>query len=179
MAYTFFKAERISVGQSLVENDFIEVARELMDISVQSRCLILLPTDLVIAREISPEAERKIIKIKEGIPEGFQGLDIGPETIQRYGQAIKQAATIFWNGPLGVFECPPFDHGTNKIAQYLAEATQSATTIVGGGDSIAALEHVGLTEQMSHVSTGGGASLEYIEFGQLPGIQALSDQLHS
>ena len=147
-----------------------------MDVSTQSRCRILLPTDVVAVHEIKPHAEQKIVKIKEGIPDDFQGVDIGPETIQRYVQEIKKAKTIFWNGPLGVFECPPFDRGTNAIAQQLADVGGKVTTIVGGGDSIAALERVGLTHQMSHVSTGGGASLEYIEFGQLPGIQALSDK---
>lgn len=179
MAYTFFKAEEIPIGQSLVENDFLGVARELMDVSVQSRCRMFLPVDLVIANQISPEAERKVVrmnKASEGIPDGFQGVDIGPETLQLFANQIKKAATIFWNGPVGIFECPPFDHGTNTIAQLLAERRESATTIVGGGDSVAALERTGLIDRMSHVSTGGGASLEYIEFGQLPGIQALSDK---
>jgi phosphoglycerate kinase len=176
MAYTFFKAENIPIGQSLVENDFLGVARELMDVSTQSRCHILLPRDFVVARQIRPQAEHKIVKVGEDIPEGFQGVDIGPETIRRYTEEIKKAATIFWNGPLGVFECPPFDHGTRAIAQALADS-DSATTIVGGGDSTAALEQAGLADCMSHVSTGGGAALEYIEFGRLPGIQALSDRL--
>jgi len=176
MAYTFFKAENIPIGRSLVENDFLGVARELMDVSVQSRCRVLLPNDIVVARQISAEGEARIVKVEEGIPDGFEGVDIGPETIQRYGQEIRQAATLFWNGPLGVFECPPFDRGTNAIAQILADISSSAITIVGGGDSAAALEHVGLTHSMSHVSTGGGASLEYIEFGQLPGIEALSNR---
>ncbi len=176
MAYTFFKAENIPIGQSLVEDSFLGVARELMEVDVQSRCRILLPSDIVVARQISSEAEKKIIKVKEGIPNGFEGVDIGPETIQRYGQEIRQAATLFWNGPLGVFECPPFDHGTHAIAQILADVSEAAITIVGGGDSTAALEQAGLTDRMSHVSTGGGAALEYIEFGQLPGIQALSDK---
>lgn len=176
MAYTFFKAANIPVGQSLVEDDFLDVARKMMDISVQSRCRILLPSDVVVVHQISRDAENKVVKVKEGIPNGFQGVDIGPETIQRYGQEIKKAATVFWNGPVGVFECPPFDHGTNAIAQILANIGEKVTTIVGGGDSIAALEHAGLADRMSHVSTGGGATLEYIEFGRLPGIQALSDK---
>jgi 3-phosphoglycerate kinase len=176
MAYTFLKAEHIPIGQSLVEDEFLSVARELIDASAQSRCRLLLPIDIVVARQISPATEKKVIKVKEGIPNGFQGVDIGPETIQRYDQEIRQAATIFWNGPLGVFECPPFDHGTNAIAQILADVSDTATTIVGGGDSVAALEHAGLANRMSHISTGGGASLEYIELGQLPGIQALSNK---
>ena len=121
MAFTFFKAENFSVGNSLVENNFVPVARELMDVDIQSRCRILLPTDLVVARQISSEAERRVVKIKDGIPDGFEGVDIGPETIQRYSVEIQKAATVFWNGPMGVFECPPFDQGTNAIAKILAE----------------------------------------------------------
>lgn len=176
MAYTFFKAENIPIGQSLVENNFLGVARELMNVGVQSRCRMLLPIDIVIARQISQNTEKRVVKVKDGIPDGFQGVDIGPETIQYYAQEIKKSATILWNGPLGVFECPPFDHGTHAIAQLMADISNSATTIVGGGDSVAALEKIGLTESMSHVSTGGGASLEYIESGQLPGIEALSEK---
>jgi 3-phosphoglycerate kinase len=176
MAYTFFKAENIPIGESLVENDFLGVARELMDVSVQSRCRILLPLDIVAAREISPQAKSIVVKVKEGIPDGFQGVDIGPQTVRHYSEEIREAATLFWNGPLGVFECPPFDQGTNAIAKVLADVSDSAITIVGGGDSAAALDHAGVADRMSHVSTGGGASLEYIEFGQLPGIQALSDK---
>jgi phosphoglycerate kinase len=179
MAYTFFKAENIPVGQSLVEDDFIETAKKLLETSARSRCRLLLPSDIVITRQISPNAEHKVIQIKNGIPDGFEGVDIGPETIQQYGQEIKKAATLFWNGPVGVFESPPFDRGTCAIAQLLADIGDQATTIVGGGDSVAALEQAGLVDRMSHVSTGGGASLEFIESGQLPGIQALSDKQKS
>jgi 3-phosphoglycerate kinase len=179
MAYTFFKAENIPAGQSLVENDFVETAKKLIEASAQSRCRLLLPSDIVITRKVTPEAEHKVIKIKDGIPDGFEGVDIGPETIQRYAQEIKKAATLFWNGPVGVFECPPFDRGTQAIAHLLADVSNQATTIVGGGDSVAALEQTGMAERMSHVSTGGGASLEFIELGQLPGIQALSDKQNS
>lgn len=175
MAYTFFKAQNIAVGQSLVENDYLPVAREFMDVEVQTSCRLMLPVDIVAARDIDPKAEKIVIKVKEGIPDGYEGVDIGPETIKLYTQEIKKSATIFWNGPLGVFECPPFDRGTHAIAQVLADLTDSATTIVGGGDSAAALEKAGLADRMTHVSTGGGASLEYIEFGRLPGIDALSE----
>lgn len=175
MAFTFFKAENISIGQSLVEDQFLGVAREIMNVGNQSRCRILLPTDVVIVKDSNP-LEQKIVNIHAGIPNGFKGVDIGPETIQIYGQEIKKASTIFWNGPLGIFEQPPFDRGTQAIAQFMAEVNDDVTTIVGGGDSAAALEQTGLTERMSHVSTGGGASLEYIECKQLPGIQALSDK---
>lgn len=174
MAYTFLKAEDIPVGHSLVENDFLGVARQLMGVSEQSRCRLILPIDLVVAREIDSQTEKRIVKVIEGIPEGFQGVDIGPETIDLYAQEIKQATTVFWNGPLGVFECPPFDNGTNAIAKILAES--AATTIVGGGDSAAAVEKAGVAYRMSHISTGGGASLEYIEFGKLPGIEVLTNK---
>lgn len=176
MAYTFFKAQNIPVGKSLVEENFLGVAREIMDVSAQSRCRVCLPIDIVITKEVKSDGEQKIIKSKEGIPEGFQGVDIGPQTIDYYSKEIRKSKTVFWNGPLGIFECPPFDRGTNAIAQALADLDENATTIVGGGDSIAALARTGLTDRISHVSTGGGATLEYIEFGQLPGIQALSDK---
>lgn len=175
MAFTFFKAENLSVGNSLVENDYVAVARQLMDVDLQSRGRILLPTDLVIARQISSDSERRVVRIKDGIPDGFEGVDIGPETIQRYSSEIQKAATVFWNGPVGVFECPPFDQGTNAIAKILANL-KGATTVVGGGDSIAAIEKAGCAERISHLSTGGGATLEYIEFGHLPGIEALSQK---
>lgn len=176
MAYTFFKAENIPIGQSLVEDNFLAVAREIMGVSAQSRCRLCLPIDIVIARQIKSDAEQKIVKAKEGIPDGFQGVDIGPETIEYYSQEIRKNKTVFWNGPLGIFECPPFDRGTNAIVRTLADLGNDSTTIIGGGDSIAALERTGLSDRISHVSTGGGATLEYIEFGQLPGIQALSDK---
>ncbi|MFI0435625.1 MAG: phosphoglycerate kinase [Parachlamydiaceae bacterium] len=176
MAYTFFKAENIAVGKSLVEDEYLGVAREILDVSTQSRCRILLPTDVVISQQITSDATNKVVQIKDGIPDDFQGVDIGPATIQHYCLEIQQSNTIFWNGPLGVFECPPFDRGTVAIAETLAHLGEKFTTIVGGGDSAAALEKIGLTEQMNHVSTGGGATLEYIEFGQLPGIEALSEK---
>jgi 3-phosphoglycerate kinase len=176
MAFTFFKAENIPVGDSIYENDFIPVARQLMDLDVQSRCRILLPSDIVIARSRSPNAERRIVNIRDGIPDGFQGLDIGPQTIQTYSREIRQAETVFWNGPLGVFECPPFDQGTNAIAQILSDL-KGATTIVGGGETVAAVEKGGYKEKITHLSTGGGAALEYIESGRLPGIDALSDRV--
>lgn len=174
MAFTFFKAENIPVGNSLVEDPFIPVAREFMEVDVQSRCRILLPTDVVIASSIDPNAERRVVNIKEGIPEGFEGVDIGPQTIQKYSEEIQKASTVFWNGPLGVFECPPFDQGTNAIAKTLAGL--KATTIVGGGETVAAVEKGGYAEKISHLSTGGGATLEYLESGRLPGIDTLTDK---
>ncbi len=174
MAYSFFKAENIPVGQSKIENDFIPVARELLDVQLQSRCRMVLPVDIVITDKIGPKAKYRTVRIKEGIPNDQQGVDIGPETIRKYTEELRNASTIFWNGPVGVFECPPFDHGTNAIAKHIAELTDKTTTIIGGGDTISAVEHAGVIEKFSHVSTGGGATLEYIEFGRLPGIDALS-----
>lgn len=174
MAYTFFKAEKIPIGNSLHEDEFLSVARQLLDVGSQGRCRLMLPVDLVVARKIDENAEKRVINVKEGIPDGFEGVDIGPDTVELYANELKKAATVFWNGPLGVFECPPFAKGTDAIAHVLAQL--DATTIIGGGDSVAAIEKTGLTDKISHISTGGGASLEYIEFGQLPGIEALSDK---
>lgn len=174
MAYTFFKAKNIPVGHSLVEDQFLDVAREWIDKNTHSPCRLLLPIDLVITRQINdPQAEKRIINVQEGIPEGFEGVDIGPETIRKYAEELQKAATIFWNGPMGVFETPPFDKGTNAIAKILADCP-SALTIVGGGDSLAAVHHAGVANRLSHLSTGGGAALELIELGTLPGIEALS-----
>lgn len=177
MAFTFFKAENLRVGNSLVEDDFLGVARELIDVSTQSRCKIMLPADIVIAQNIDSKGGERVVKIQDGIPDGFQGFDLGPETIRLYAKELSQASTVFWNGPLGVFESPPFDKGTNEIAKILADL--NATTIIGGGDTVAAVEKAGLATSMSHISTGGGAALEYIEFGKLPGIEALSDKSRS
>lgn len=172
MSYTFFKAQGLAIGNSLYEPEFVDTARQLLQVSSQERCPIWLPVDLVIVQSIDPQSERRIVPAQDGIPEGFQGVDIGPETVKRYTQALQDAGTVFWNGPLGVFECHPFDAGTNAIARTLAEL--SAVTIVGGGESVAAVDRAGVADRLTHLSTGGGASLEYIEFGQLPGIEALS-----
>ncbi|CAF22963.1 phosphoglycerate kinase [Candidatus Protochlamydia amoebophila] len=175
MAFTFFKSEGIPIGDSLYESEFVAVARELLGVETQSRCRLLLPIDLVIAKKMDESfTETRIISVKEGIPDGYQGVDIGPDTIKLYQEELNRAATIFWNGPLGVFEVPAFSKGTQTIAQTLAVV--NAITIVGGGDSLAAIEQAGVSKQINHLSTGGGASLEYIEFGQLPGIEALSDK---
>lgn len=175
MAFTFFKAENIPIGDSLVEDDFLSVAREWMDVGHVSHCRLMLPLDLVIARQTGFEIESRVISVQEGIPDGFRGVDIGPDTVRHYIHELKTAATVFWNGPMGVFETPPFDQGTNALAHSLADKPL-VTTIVGGGDSVAAIERTGLRRRFTHMSTGGGAALEYIEFGHLPGIDALSDQ---
>lgn len=173
MAFTFFKSEQIPVGSSLVEDDFLSVAREIIDLYTEPHSRIILPVDMVITQSIDSGISQ-VVDMKKGIPDGWMGVDIGPKTIELYRKEIKKAATIFWNGPVGVFEHPPYNKGTNAIAQALAEVQKGAITIVGGGDSAAAVDAAGLTDKISHLSTGGGASLEYIELGQLPGIEALS-----
>lgn len=163
MTYTFLKAQGIPIGDSL--NEEAEVIRSPK---------IHLPVDLVIADAFSNDAHRKIISVKEGIPAGWQGMDIGPQTLQKWAEELKPASTLFWNGPVGVFEMPHFAEGTRGIAEILAKA--HAKTIVGGGDSVAAVQQMGLGKKMTHLSTGGGASLEFLEFGHLPGIDALTDK---
>lgn len=175
MANTFLKSEEVDIGDSLYEKDFIPVARELLDVSIRPHCRVILPIDLVVAEAIQSKANYKIVSVSEGVPKGYKAVDIGPKTVEKYSEELSKAATVFWNGPLGVFECPPFDKGTNAIAKTIANLP-SATTIVGGGDSIAAIEKIGLADQITHISTGGGASLEFIEFGTLPGIEALSEK---
>lgn len=172
MSYTFLKAQGHSVGTSLVEEDRIERTKTMLD-TIGDK--LLLPSDHVVAAEMDPEAETQTVR--GDIPDGQMGLDIGPDTIEAYTQAIEGAATIVWNGPMGVFEMEPFADGTMAIARALAEATQNgAYTVVGGGDSVAALTKSGFTESISHVSTGGGAMLELLEGNALPGIEALTDK---
>lgn len=173
MAYTFMKAQGFSIGDSLYEPDFIEQAKSILEASHSSHGKLLLPLDHVIAENLDESANIRIVDNKQGIPKGFKGVDIGPKTIQDYFSALNKASTIFWNGPMGIFEIPKFSTGTTAIAEILADSP--ATTIVGGGDSIAALQNAGVVDKINHVSTGGGASLEFIEFGTLPGIETLSD----
>lgn len=173
MTFTFLKAKGISIGSSLYEEDFIQAAKEILGQAKRSSCRLILPDDCVITKEIKAGAAYQVVKCQDGIPDGYEGVDIGPETVRKYSEVIQKAATVFWNGPLGVFECPPFDQGTVSIARALAKC--SAIKVIGGGDSLAAVEAAGVAEQMDHLSTGGGASLEYIEFGKLPGIEVLSD----
>lgn len=174
MANTFLKAGGYSIGASLYENDYIAKAEQILKNQSQSKCKILLPVDLVVTAHIDPHAKSRIIAVEEGVPEKDQAVDIGPKTITLFSEQLKKAETVFWNGPLGVFECEPFAKGTRAIAQTLS--LLKATTIVGGGDSIAALEQAHLAEKIDHISTGGGATLEYIELGTLPGIEALSNK---
>ncbi len=172
MTYTFMRAVGLPTGESPIEEEMIDEAIGVME---EARALdkkVYFPIDLVVASEYANDAPSKIIEIQQGIPEGFQGMSIGPKTIELWKPVLEAARTIFWNGPLGVFEFPSFAKGTNAIAQIVSGCAK-AFTVVGGGDSISALVHAGLESRISHVSTGGGASLEYIEQGTLPGIEAL------
>lgn len=166
MIYTFLKADGIQIGNSLFESP--ETVKNV------PRSKLIFPTDLVIADALSNDANQQVTLAKDGIPDGWQGVDIGPETIKNWSNQLQNAATVFWNGPLGIFEMPNFAKGTKAIAECLANL--NAKKIVGGGDSVSAIEHLGLANQFSHLSTGGGASLEFLQFGHLPGIDALSNK---
>jgi phosphoglycerate kinase len=173
MAFTFFRAQELEIGDSLVEQEKIQLAKQILDaIKAQNR-RVILPIDCVIANKFDNDAQRKTVPVNK-IPPGWRGLDIGPETIKLIKLEVKNAKTIVWNGPMGVFEMPNFAQGTLEIARLLAEATKNgATTIVGGGDSAAAVAQMGFEASISHVSTGGGASLEFLEGKVLPGVAVL------
>lgn len=174
MANTFFATQGRDMADSLVEADALDIARDLLKTAGDK---LLLPADQRIADGFRNEARHKIIAARSDVPPGWQSLDIGPETVTRYRQALQDAETIVWNGPMGVFEMPTFARGTFAVAEALAERTdQGATTIIGGGDSAAAVEQAGLAQRMSHISTGGGASLELLEGKTLPGLAALANQ---
>jgi phosphoglycerate kinase len=175
MAYTFLKAQGESVGKSLVEEDKIELARELLQQAKTHKLKFLLPTDHVIADCVEASASTRIIGHGEPIPTNMMALDIGPQSIEAFSEEVAAARTIVWNGPMGVFELPPFAKGTFKIAQAVAE-NAGATTIVGGGDSVAAVKAAGVADKITHISTGGGASLEFLEGKKLPGVEALTDK---
>ncbi|MBE7045009.1 MAG: phosphoglycerate kinase [Ruminococcaceae bacterium] len=173
MAYTFMKALGEEVGDSLLEADYLDYAREMMDKAKAKGVSLLIPVDTVVAQEFANDAAHKTVE-RGHIEAGWQGLDIGEKTIALYTDAIKSAKTVVWNGPMGVFEMSNFAKGTNAIAQVLAEI--DATTVIGGGDSVAAVNQAGLGDKMTHISTGGGASLEFLEGKDLPGIVALNDK---
>lgn len=173
MAYTFMNALGEEVGDSLLETDYLEYAREMMAKAEEKGVKLLIPVDTVVAKEFDNNAERKTVGRGE-IEAGWQGLDIGEKTIELYKDALKDAKTVVWNGPMGVFEMPNFAKGTNAIAHILADL--DATTIIGGGDSVAAVNQAGLGDKMSHISTGGGASLEFLEGKELPGVAAINDK---
>lgn len=175
MIFTFYKARGLSVGKSLVEEDKLELAKTLEVKAKEKGVELLLPTDVVVADNFAPDANAQTVSI-EAIPDGWMGLDIGPDAVKVFQEALKQCKSAIWNGPMGVFEFDKFATGTEAIAHTLAELTPTGvTTIIGGGDSVAAVEKVGVAEQMSHISTGGGASLELLEGKTLPGIAALDD----
>ena len=173
MAYTFFKAQGYEVGNSICEMDKLDLAKEAMEKAKQKGVKFMLPVDTKVGKEYKPDTESKVVSYKE-IPENWEGFDIGPETIKMYEEELKTAKTVVWNGPLGVFEFDQFAVGTNAIAKILSEI--DATTIIGGGDSAAAVKKAGLEDKMTHISTGGGASLEFLEGKKLPGIECLMDK---
>ncbi|MEQ9089683.1 MAG: phosphoglycerate kinase [Balneola sp.] len=176
MTYTFYKALGLPIGNSLLEEDKIDLAKELIQKAKSAGVKLMLPMDSVVAKEFDNDAEHKVVN-DNGIEEGWMALDIGPQSAISFGNVIKMAKTVLWNGPMGVFEMSNFADGTFAVAESLAEATKfGATTIIGGGDSAAAIKKSGLSDQVSHVSTGGGASLEYLEGKELPGVSSLSDK---
>jgi phosphoglycerate kinase len=175
MVFTFYKARGLNVGKSLVEDDKLELAKSLEAKAKEKGVTLLLPTDVVVADAFSADANTQTVSV-ENIPDGWMGLDIGPDSVKVFQEALADCKSVIWNGPMGVFEIDKFAVGTFAIAHTLAEIGKTgATTIIGGGDSVAAVEKVGLADQMSHISTGGGASLELLEGKILPGIAALND----
>ena len=170
MCFTFFKAQGYEIGNSLVEDDYLEEAKRLME---EAGDRLVLPGDVVVAEAMEEDAESETVPV-DGIPVGKMGLDIGSKTVDLFSEHISGASTIFWNGPMGVFEIDPFAKGTEGVARTVAES--GTTSVVGGGDSVAAVNKLGLEDRMSHISTGGGASLEYVEGKELPGIAVLPDK---
>lgn len=176
MAYTFLVANGKSVGKSLLQKEMIDTARELMKEAKTAGVHLMLPFDFVIADDFSNDANQEVVD-EDNIKDNWEALDIGPQSAIAFGNVIKAAKTVVWNGPMGVFEMPSFAEGTNAVAQALVEATEfGATSIIGGGDSASAIKNAGLSSKVSHVSTGGGASLEYLEGKDLPGVSSLMDK---
>lgn len=173
LAYTFLRAKGYEIGESLLEEDKINLAKEFMEKAEKKGVNFVLPKDVVVADEFSAEADTKIVSVRD-IPTDWQALDIGPETRAHYAKIVKESKLIIWNGPMGVFEMNPFAGGTKEVARALAET--EGYSVIGGGDSAAAVEQFGFADQMDHVSTGGGASLEFMEGKVLPGVNALSDK---
>ena len=170
MANTFFKAQGLEVGESLLEEDKVALARDLL---ARAGATLLLPSDVVVADEFAPDARHKTVSVDK-VPDGWRILDIGPKSVEQFRTVVRAAKTVVWNGPMGVFEFPAFAAGTFALAKALAGI--EATTIIGGGDSAAAVEQAGVADQMTHISTGGGASLEFLEGKTLPGVAALDDK---
>ena len=173
MAYTFLKAKGYEIGLSLLDEESIDFAKDMMKKAEDRNVKFLLPVDVVVAQEFKNDAESKVVKASE-MPADWEGLDIGPETRKLFAETLKDAKTVVWNGPMGVFEMPNFAKGTIAVAEALANI--DATTIIGGGDSAAAVNQLGFGDKMSHISTGGGASLEFLEGKELPGVAAVDDK---
>ena len=173
MAYTFSAAQGGKVGDSLLEADWMDYSKEMVQKAKDKGVKLLLPVDTVCADKFAPDANTQVVKAGS-IPDGWQGLDIGPETVKLYCDAVADAGTVIWNGPMGVFEFPAFAKGTEAVAEALSKT--SAITIIGGGDSAAAVQQLGYADKMTHISTGGGASLEFMEGKELPGVACLLDK---
>lgn len=173
MAYTFFKAKGYSIGTSICEDDKVELAKSLLDKAASKGVKLLLPVDNVLGLEFKNDTERKVVN-SDSIPDGWMGMDIGPKTVEAYASEIKNAKTVVWNGPMGVFEFSNFENGTKEVAKAVAES--GSVSIIGGGDSAAAVEQLGFADKITHISTGGGASLEFLEGKVLPGIDVLLDK---
>ena len=174
MVFTFLKAQGLGIGNSLVEDDRLETARAVLSAAQNSKCRLLLPTDFVIADQFAADAATRVVEGE--VPDGWMGLDIGPASIAAFSAEVARARTLVWNGPMGVFEMEAFRQGTMALAEAVAQATDTgAVTIVGGGDSVAAVNLAGVADRITHVSTGGGASLELLEGKALPGVSALDD----
>ncbi|UCC21600.1 MAG: phosphoglycerate kinase [Planctomycetota bacterium] len=175
MAFTFFKAQGRSIGDSLCEDDFVEKAGEILKRAEESGCEIVLPVDCVVAREVKAGTENKVAAYN--VEAGWRGLDIGPETQKLFAEKLDGAKTIVWNGPMGIFEIPPFDEGTKAVAMAVADATdKGALSVIGGGDSASAIEKLGLAQRVSHISTGGGASLEFLEGKKFKCLEILDEK---
>ena len=174
MAYTFQKALGYEIGKSLLDEERIELAKEMMQKAKDKGVKLLLPVDNVCGSDFNNDCDRITVDAEAGIPADYEGMDIGPKSIKLFSEAIKEAKTVVWNGPMGVFEMPNFAVGTLAVATAMAES--DAITIIGGGDSAAAVTQMGLADKMSHISTGGGASLEFLEGKELPGVAALNDK---
>ena len=172
MCFSFFRAQGRTTGDSLVEEEGVELARAALAKAESSNCRLLLPVDLVLGDRFGADAEVRPLDGAD-VPDGWMGLDVGPRTISAYAAVLERAGTIFWNGPMGAFELEPFAAGTRAVAEAVAAAP--GTTVVGGGDSAAALASFGLAEDVDHLSTGGGAALELLEGRDLPGVEALDD----
>ena len=173
--FTFAKAMGYAVGNSILEEDKVSLAKEIIEKAKLSGVKLVFPSDVVVAAKFAEDSETKVVSIDK-IPDGMKGLDIGPESVKLFTNVLANAKTIIWNGPMGAFELAPFANGTFAIAKLLAQLTAAgATTIVGGGDSAAAVNLTGLQDKLSHISTGGGAALEFLAGKTLPGVAALTD----